>query len=111
MSQFIDIGALTDIPQRGARIVRTHGGDIAVFRTAADAVFAIDEYLGDKAGPFSNGIQHGNSVTDPIRNWIIDLTTGETVGTEDDVIQTYDVKVEDGRIMLAASAIRAKVAA
>ena len=51
MTDFIDLGSINDIPLRGARVVRTHRGDIAVFRTATGNVYALDEYLPGKAGP------------------------------------------------------------
>ena len=44
---WVDIGAIDAIPIRGARIVRTGAGCIAVFRTAADEAFAIDESILD----------------------------------------------------------------
>ncbi|OUS34739.1 tRNA-(guanine-N1)-methyltransferase [Rhodobacterales bacterium 56_14_T64] len=110
MSNFIDIGSLTDIPLRGARVVRTHRGDIAVFRTATSEVFALDEYLPGKAGPLSNGIQHDNKVTDPMRNWVFDLTTGEAQGADEGTVATYPIKLEDGRILIAASAVTAVAA-
>jgi len=110
MSDFIDIGSVTDIPLRGARVVRTHRGDIAVFRTATSDVFALDEYLPGKAGPLSNGIQHDNKVTDPMRNWVFDLTTGEALGADEGTVATYPIKLEDGRILIAASAVTAVAA-
>ena len=39
---WIDVGAFDAIPKRGARMVRTSQGCIAVFRTASDDVYAID---------------------------------------------------------------------
>ena len=110
MSDFIDIGSLTDIPLRGARVVRTHRGDIAVFRTATGEVFALDEYLPGKAGPLSNGIQHDNKVTDPMYNWVFDLTTGEAQGADEGAVATYPIKLADGRILIAASAVTAVAA-
>ena len=44
MSHWIDIGALDDIPVRGARVVRTRVGCLAVFRTGADEVDEILSY-------------------------------------------------------------------
>ncbi len=110
MSDFIDIGNLTDIPLRGARVVRTHRGDIAVFRTASSEVFALDEYLPGKAGPLSNGIQHDNQVTDPMRNWVFDLTTGKAQGADEGTVATYPIKLAEGRILIAASAVNAVAA-
>ncbi len=43
MTDWIKIGQLSDIPQRGARCINTPIGKIAVFRTATDDVFAIED--------------------------------------------------------------------
>ena len=40
---WIDIGAIADIPLRGARVVKFAAGCIAVFRTSDDEAFAIDD--------------------------------------------------------------------
>ncbi|SFR33987.1 assimilatory nitrite reductase (NAD(P)H) small subunit [Yoonia tamlensis] len=111
MTDFIDIGHITDIPVQGARLVRTQRGDIAVFRTASGNFYAVDEYLEDKAGPLSNGIQHGEMVTDPMRNWVFDLATGEAQGADEGRVATYDLKIAEGRILLATAAIANQVAA
>ena len=107
MSKFIDIGALEDIPQRGARLVRTPVGEIAVFRTAQDTVHAVDEWLPGKAGPLSNGIQHGSCVTDPMRNWVFDLTTGQAQGADEGVLRVWEVQLAEGRILLTDAVLGA----
>ena len=40
---WLDVGALTDIPRRGGRVVRTPRGCIAIFRAFDDSVFALDD--------------------------------------------------------------------
>lgn len=105
MSRFVDIGCITDIPVRGARIVRTDHGDIAIFRTASGSVYALDEYLKDKAGPLSNGIQHDEKVTDPMFNWVFDLASGEALGADEGAVKTYGIKTIDGRVLLDVSNI------
>ncbi len=42
-SRVVDIGAITDIPLRGARLVKTAHGCIAIFRTGANEAFALDD--------------------------------------------------------------------
>lgn len=111
MTDFIDIGSINDIPLRGARVVRTHRGDIAVFRTATGNVYALDEYLPGKAGPLSNGIQHDEKVTDPMYNWVFDLATGEAQGADDGKVATYDIKREGDRVLISATAVSPSVAA
>lgn len=100
---FTDIGALTDIPPLGARTVKTPNGDIAVFRNARDEVFALRDQCPHKKGPLSQGIVHGTSVTCPLHGWVISLQTGEAQGLDSGCAPPYAVKVENGRILLAAS--------
>ncbi|MCT4578710.1 nitrite reductase small subunit NirD [Donghicola sp.] len=105
-----DIAALEDIPVRGARIVKTHAGCIAVFRTDADEVFATSDRCPHKGGPLSEGIVHGKSVTCPLHNWVFSLETGEAQGADEGQIATYPARVENGRVLMDLSEIN-KVAA
>ena len=111
MSGFIDIGALEDIRPRAARLVKTPLGCIAVFRTADDQVFALDDACPHKGGPLSQGIQHGTAVTCPLHNWVIDLNSGEAQGEDDGRVRTYAVRVEGGRILLARASLAPGLAA
>jgi nitrite reductase (NADH) small subunit len=98
---FFEIGALDEIPRLGARSVRTPRGDIAVFRTADDLVFALRDACPHKQGPLSQGIVHGTSVTCPLHGWVISLETGEAMGLDHGCAARFAVKVEDGRVWLA----------
>jgi nitrite reductase (NADH) small subunit len=57
----------------GSRVVRTPSGDIAVFRTGDDEVFALDDRCPHKGGPLSQGIVHNKRVTCPLHNFVIEL--------------------------------------
>ncbi|MBO9434922.1 nitrite reductase small subunit NirD [Ruegeria sp. R13_0] len=108
---WIDIGHIEDIPLRGARLVKTHIGCIAVFRTAEAEVFAATNSCPHKGGPLSEGIVHGQSVTCPLHNWVFDLNTGQAQGADEGQITTYPVRLEDGRILLDASTVAHRSAA
>jgi nitrite reductase (NADH) small subunit len=101
---WIDIGAIDRIPDRGARGVRTPRGDIAVFRTGTAEVFATDDRLGDSYGPLSDGIVSDRSVNCPITNVIFDLETGQS---SEGSLQTHGCRIENGRVLLAASKLTA----
>ncbi len=102
----IDIAALDDIPPQGARVVRTPHGCVAVFRTADDRVFALDDRCPHKGGPLSEGIVHGTQVTCPLHNWVFDMATGQAQGADDGRVATHPVRVEGGRIWLDVRALR-----
>lgn len=102
----IDIAALDDIPPQGARVVRTPHGCVAVFRTADDRVFALDDRCPHKGGPLSEGIVHGTQVTCPLHNWVFDMATGQAQGADRGQVATYPVRVQGGRIWLDARALR-----
>jgi nitrite reductase (NADH) small subunit len=102
---WIRIGALTDIPRRGARCVATPQGRIAVFRTAEDQVFAIEDRCPHKGGPLSQGIVHGASVTCPLHNWVISLETGKALGADEGAVRTVPVKVEGEQLFITLDAL------
>lgn len=97
---WLDIGALEDIPVRGARLIKTKRGCIALFRTGDDQVFAVDDTCPHKGGPLSEGIVHGASVTCPLHNWVFSLETGLSEGPDAGHIGTYPVRVEKGRLQI-----------
>lgn len=111
MSHWIDIAALDDIPQRGARVVKTALGCVAVFRTGGDEVFALDNACPHKAGPLAEGIVHGKSVTCPLHNWVISLETGLAQGADSGRVATYPARVDAGRILLDRTFLSRKTAA
>ncbi len=108
---WIDIGAINDIPLRGARIVKTAMGCVALFRTAEAEVFATSDRCPHKGGPLSEGIVHGRSVTCPLHSWVFSLETGQAQGADVGEIATYAVRVEAGRILLDATHLAKRTAA
>jgi len=108
MTQWIEIGALDQIPRLGARVVRTASGNIAVFRTEGDEVFALDDRCPHKGGPLSQGIVHNQRVTCPLHNFVIELANGEAVAPDQGCAHSYPAKVENGTVWLS---VRETVAA
>ena len=101
MSDWIEVGAVNDIPKMGARVVTTNKGNIAVFRTAEDKVFALKDECPHKQGPLSQGIIHDNKVACPLHDWKIHLDTGIAVAPDEGCAATFPVKMEGDKIMLS----------
>lgn len=94
------IGRIEDIPRQGARVVQAEGGTVALFRTHADEVFALEDRCPHGGGPLSQGIVHGARVTCPLHNWVIDLASGEAMGPDEGCTGSMPVRVVDGVVHL-----------
>ncbi|MDE3028186.1 MAG: nitrite reductase small subunit NirD [Paracoccaceae bacterium] len=105
---WIDIGALDDIPWRGARVVKTAHGCVAVFRTQDDRVFALEDLCPHQGGQLSEGLVHGGRVTCPLHNWVFDLQTGQAQGADEGRVATFPARVEGGRILLDAARLMSR---
>lgn len=103
---WVTIGRLEDIPVRGARCVDTPEGRIAVFRTADNQVFAMEDSCPHKRGPLSQGIVHGTSVTCPLHNWVISLESGSAQGADVGQVRTMAVRNDNGTLLLDLAELR-----
>ena len=101
MNEWRAIGALTEIPRLGARMLQTNALNIALFRTSNDEIFALKDNCPHLGGPLSQGIVHGNAVTCPLHNWKIDLQSGEVLGPDEGCVNTFKVKVVDGMVYIS----------
>ncbi|HEX7079698.1 MAG TPA: nitrite reductase small subunit NirD [Gammaproteobacteria bacterium] len=99
---WLDAGPLDSIPRRGARVLRTTQADIALFRTADDAVYALLDRCPHRGGPLSQGLVHGRCVTCPLHDWVIDLATGEASEPDEGETATFEVRVHAGRVLVRA---------
>ena len=100
VSQWRRVCPLDDIPQLGARVVRTAQGNVAVFRNADDEVFALFDRCPHRGGPLSQGIVFGRRVACPLHGWNIELADGKAVAPDQGCTLTFEVKVEDGAVYL-----------
>ena len=97
------VGSISDIPRRGARCVSHGEKTIAIFRTAEDRIFALEDKCPHRNGPLSQGIVHDGCVTCPLHNWVISLETGEAQGADVGSSTTYPVKLDGQIIMISPS--------
>jgi nitrite reductase (NADH) small subunit len=115
MAEWKSICHIDDIPRLGSRVVRPknggsgesgesadrgEGGDIALFRTSSDEVFALRDRCPHKGGPLSQGMVHGNQVTCPLHGWKLRLDSGEAVAPDQGCARRYPVRIESGTVFL-----------
>ena len=100
-NDWVQLCQIDEIPLLGSRLVERADGNIAVFRSAAETVFALLDRCPHKGGPLSQGIVHGTAVTCPLHSWQIDLSTGQALAPDAGCARHFPVKVESGFVFLA----------
>ncbi len=103
---WIAVGSLNDIPRRGARCIKNGEMTIAIFRTADDRLFALEDKCPHKNGPLSQGIIHDGCVTCPLHNWVISLETGKAQGADEGKTNAYTLKMDGDTILIDIGAVK-----
>jgi nitrite reductase (NADH) small subunit len=100
MSNWKNIGPLSNIPVRGARrlCMKHLGKPVAVFRTSEDDIFALVDECPHKQGPLSEGIVAGRTVSCPLHNWVIGLDDGQALAPDEGTVQPLSVRVVEGDV-------------
>ena len=99
------IGQLEDVPVRGSRCIKYGVMTIALFRTAEDQLYALEDKCPHKNGPLSQGIVHDGCVTCPLHNWVISLSTGSAQGADEGETLTFPIKLEEGEVFICLDGI------
>ena len=99
-TNWIPVGSIHDIPRQGARCVKHGEMTIAIFRTADDRLFALEDRCPHRNGPLSQGIVHDGCVTCPLHNWVISLETGRAQGADEGQTATFPVRLEGDTVLL-----------
>jgi nitrite reductase (NADH) small subunit len=103
-SSFVRVCRVDDIPRLGARVIRRsddRGGNVALFRTADDRVFALRDRCPHKGGPLSQGIVFGDRVACPLHNWTIELASGCAVAPDHGCAHAFAVRIDHGVVHVA----------
>jgi len=101
---WIQVGTLEDIPRQGSRIVHTEAGEIALFRSVDDQVFALNNRCPHKGGQLAQGIVHGHRVTCPMHSWVIDLESGAAIAPDMGCAHRHELRNAQGVLFLEAKA-------
>ena len=99
MNEWTRVCLLTEIEPLGSRVASSTQGDIAIFRTADDQVFALHDKCPHRGGPLSQGIVHGDSVTCPLHGWNFTLEDGQALAPDHGSCARFEVKVEHGQVL------------
>ena len=100
MANFVKVGELADIPPGTGKCVEAGGKQIALFNVGG-TLHAIDNLCLHRGGPLGEGELEGHVVTCPWHGWQYDVRSGINTMDESEHVETYEVKVEGGAVMVA----------
>lgn len=101
MNNWKQVATLEEIPTLGSRVIKSAQGDIALFRTAENEVFALLDKCPHKGGHLSQGIVFGKKVACPMHSWHINLADGNAVAPDVGCARNYPVKLEGGVVFIS----------
>lgn len=104
---WVEVGPIDAIPRLGARVIEREGGDIAVFRTRDDAVFALLNRCPHRGGPLSEGIVYGQTVACPLHNWCMDLASGAAKAPDEGQVARFPTRIEGGVVQVSMTPVDA----
>ncbi|HET7478921.1 MAG TPA: nitrite reductase small subunit NirD [Rubrobacteraceae bacterium] len=104
MSRWIEVCATEDIPRLEGRRVVIECFRIGVFNTE-EGFFAIGDVCPHRGGPLSDGDVAATTVSCPLHNRKIELTSGEVKNDDLSPVLAFPVKVEGGKVLVDAEAL------
>ena len=74
-----NLGPVSAIPLGEGRVYSVAGEDVAVFRTRAGQLYAVQARCPHKNGPLADGLVGGTTLICPLHGWKFDLATGQAL--------------------------------
>jgi len=99
MSEFTPAIAVAGLPPGRAAEVVVDGQAVALFNVGG-TFHALAGRCPHRGGPLGQGVLDGPRVSCPWHNYTFDVTTGENVVSADLKVARYEVKVEDGKVLV-----------
>ena len=103
MSEFVEVGYLSDIPESGKLCVDIDEHFLLIVKIE-EQLFCIDDVCTHDGGPLGDGDLDGNCIACPRHGARFDVTSGKAVtmpATEP--TQTHEVRIDGDRIMVKLS--------
>ena len=94
-----------DIPLREGRRICYGDYDVALFNVG-EGFLAVDNRCPHRQGPLADGIVAGKAVFCPLHSWKISLESGCALGGGEGSVNTYPVKVVDGKVYIVFEVVR-----
>jgi nitrite reductase (NADH) small subunit len=99
LNDFIDAGAVAELPSGRAKAIDVNGRRIALFHTV-HGFFALDNTCPHRGGPLAEGDVVGDEIVCPWHLWGFELATGRCPGNPDMTVGTHEVRLDGDRIFV-----------
>ena len=99
MAEFVKVIAAANLPPGGCKEVAVGGKAVALFNVEG-SFHAIGNMCVHRGGPLGQGMLEGQNVWCPWHAWTYDVTTGVSTVNPEIRVPRYDVKVEDGDVLV-----------
>lgn len=99
MAEFVVVCSEADIPPGTGKMFEIGRDEVGVFNIGGK-FYAIDNLCPHEGGPMNEGMIAGGVVTCPLHGWRTDVTTGESLELPGVKVNTFEVKVEDGKVYI-----------
>lgn len=98
---YVNVGRIEDFPIQMGRTVVIGDAEVAVFRTSADQLYALENRTPHKkGGPLTEGIVSSHYVYCPLRDLKINLQDGLVQAPDTGEVRTYPVRIEQGMVLI-----------
>lgn len=101
MAEFVEVCSEAEIPPGTGKKFEVGREEIGVFNVDGK-LYAIDNICPHEGGPMHEGPLAGKIVTCPLHGWRCDVTSGESLEMPGVMVNTFEVKVEDGKVFVKA---------
>jgi len=102
MPDFAEVARLDQIKSGTATVVSVAASAVALFNVEG-RLFAVDDCCVRCGSSLASGTLQGVAVACPGCNWQYDVTNGCVQGIAALCIDTFEVKIEDSRVMVATA--------
>lgn len=99
-SRGYNAGPIDRIPLGEGRTVMVGGEEVAIFRTRAGEVCAVQATCPHRGGPLADGVVGGSRVVCPLHSYAFELATGEPVRDDCPALRTYRATVDEQGMIL-----------
>jgi nitrite reductase (NADH) small subunit/3-phenylpropionate/trans-cinnamate dioxygenase ferredoxin subunit len=99
MSEFVNVGSISDFEQDQGKAIEVNGRLVAIFRKG-DQFFAIDDFCPHMGASLAGGYVEGEMVTCPWHAWRFCIRDGTWEDNPRVKVDAFEVRVEEGNVMV-----------